>query len=188
MNLDELIQKIKNNKKHHFLYHFTDEVNLPSISNHGLLSKKYMRSKNLWPLATGGNTLSHDLDKIRDIDSYVSLCMTRDHSMEYMAKKDGRLHNSVYLAISPEVLKIKETLVAFGIANSNNVEILPIEDAIMKLDTEVIYDYTDWSDPLIQQRLRAAKKIEILVKNCVPLGLIAGFFNGNPSCLLSQFK
>ena len=177
MTVDELIDKIKKSSQHKHLYHFTDEANFPSISTKGLLSKKRMREEGWWPpLATGGNALSHDLDTHRGIDPYVSLCMTRSHRMEFLAQRDGRLPNPRYLGIHPEVLKIGGTRIAFGVANANGVEILSVEDAVLRLDAEVLYERTNWSDPAVQQRLQAAEKFEVLVPNNVPIDLIAGVF------------
>ncbi|RFC64372.1 DUF4433 domain-containing protein [Fulvimarina endophytica] len=177
MNLDKLINMMNRSNQHKYLYHFTDEANFPSISAKGLISKERMRAEGWWPpLATGGNPLSHDLDTYRGIDPYVSLCMTRNHRMKFLAQKDGRLPNPRYLAIRPEVLKIEGTRIAFGVANANDVEILPVEEAILKLDVEVLYERTEWSDPTVQQRLQAAEKLEVLVPHTVPVELLAGVF------------
>lgn len=175
MTLQELVDHIKNSKQHRALYHFTDESNLASINQHGLLSKTAMRDQGWWPpSATGGNALSHDLDTRQGIDPYVSLCLTQSHKMKYIANKDGRLPSPKYLEISPEVLLIQGTRVAFGIANANGVDILPIENAIERLDIEVLYSRTDWSNGNIQNRLQIAEKCEVLIPNSVPRNLILG--------------
>jgi hypothetical protein len=177
MTVEELVQFINASTQHKTLYHFTDEVNFPSISQHGLLSKEQLRVRGLWPpLATGGNELSWQLDQHRGIDPYVSLCMTRNHGMKFKAHQDGRLPNPRYLAIKPEVLQIAGTRIAFGVANANNVEILPIADGVDRLDAEVLYTRTDWNDPAINLRLRAAEKFEVLIPNTVPRELITGYF------------
>lgn len=177
MTVDELIDIIKKSSQHKYLYHFTDEANFPSISARGLLSKQRMREEGWWPpLATGGNALSHDLDTRRGIDPYVSLCMTSSHRMKFLAQRDGRLPNPRYLRIQPEVLKIEGTCIAFGVANANEVEILPVAEAVQKLDVEVLYERTNWSDPAVQQRLQAAEKFEVLVPHNVPIDLISGAF------------
>ncbi len=174
MTLDELIDTIEKSRQHHFLYHFSDEANFNSIGGRGLISKETMKAEGWWPDAPGGNTLSWSLDTHRGIDPYVSLCLTTNHSMKFIAERDGRLKNARYLAISPKVLKTPGTRIAFGIANGNDVEILPIEEALEKLDVEVLYSRTNWSDPTIQQRLRAAEKLEVLIPNAVPRNLIEG--------------
>ena len=176
MNTKQLVAHIKASTQHKYLYHFTDEANFPSIDSRGLLSKEKMRLQGWWPHATGGNELSRQLDTDRGIDAYVSLCMTTNHKMKYLAEKAGRLTNPRYLAIMPEVLELEGTKVAFGVANSNNVEILLVSEAIPKLDLEVLYTRTDWSNPDIQTRLQAAEKFEVLVLNGVPRKMIVGIF------------
>jgi hypothetical protein len=177
MTVEQLIALINASTQHKTFYHFTDEANFPSISEHGLLSKEQLRSRGLWPpLAAGGNELSWHLDEVRGIDPYVSLCMTRNHGMKFLAHRDGRLPNPRYLAIKPEVLQIPGVRVALGIANANAVEILPIADAVDRLDIEVLYSRTDWRDPSINMRLRAAERFEVLVPNAVPRELIIGYY------------
>lgn len=177
MSIERLIALISASPQHNTLYHFTDESNFGSIDKHGLLSKTKLRETGLWPpAATGGNALSWHLDTVRGIDPYVSLCMTRNHGMKFLAKQDGRLPNPRYLAIKPEVLLIDGVRVAFGVANANGVEILSLKDAVDKLDTEVLYSRTNWGDPAINQRLRAAERMEILVPDAVPRNLVTGVY------------
>ena len=112
---------------------------------------------------------------MRGIDPYVSLCFTYNHPMKYLAHKDGRLPNPRYLLISPDVLKVPGVQIAFGVANANDTEIFPLAEALDRLDHEVIYTRTNWSDPDIQTRLRAAEKMEILVPDGVARNLILGY-------------
>jgi hypothetical protein len=46
------------------------------------------------------------------------------------------------------------------------------------IDYEVLYSPTNWSDPLVQQRLQTAEKYEILVPRAIPLDLVRNFHNG----------
>lgn len=59
-----------------------------------------------------------------------------------------------------------------GVSNKSSVTPLPAADLIPKLDLEVIYSRTDWNDPAINERLKAAERCEILVPDCVPLKYI----------------
>jgi len=177
MSVDDFINLIRKSTQHIYLYHFTDHANFPSISQNGLLSKEQMRKRGLWPpLKTGGNALSHSLDLQCGVDPYVSLCFTRNHPMKFLAVSDGRLTDPRYLAIDPSVLTLPGVRVTMGVANSNNVENLSVQEALAKLDAEVIYTRTDWSDPEVNLRLRAAEKCEILVPNQVPVEYIKGFY------------
>ena len=177
MPVASLLKIILASTQHKTLYHFTDEANFQSIGLHGLLSKQQLRARGLWPPpAAGGNQLSWDLDLHRGIDPYVSLCFTRNHGMKFLAQQDGRLPNPRYIAIKPEILLTPGANVAFGVANANDVEILSVTDAADRLDIEVLYNRTDWNDPAINMRLRAAEKFEILIPNAVPRDFIVGVF------------
>lgn len=177
MTVEELIKFIQSSTQHRTLYHFTDEANFQSIREHGILSKEQLRLRGLWPPpAAGGNQLSWQLDQDRGIDPYVSLCMTRNHGMRFLAHQDGRLPNPRYLAIKSEVLRIPGTRIALGVANSNGVEILQVAEAVDRMDVEVLYSRTDWKDPAINLRLRAAEKFEVLIPDAVPCELIVGYY------------
>ena len=177
MTVEEFIKIIEASTQHTTLYHFTDEANFSSIDEHGLLSKAELKKRQLWPpAATGGNDLSHQLDNARGIDPYVSLCLTRNHGMQFVATKDGRLKKPRYLGIKPQVLLIAGTRMAFGIANANDVKIVPMVDAIDQLDREVLYTRTNWSDPAVNKRLSAAEKFEVLVPDSVPRDQILGYY------------
>jgi hypothetical protein len=102
--------------------------------------------------------------------------MTRNHGMKFLAHQAGRLPNPRYLAIQPEVLEIPGTRIALGVANANDVELLSVADAIDRLDVEVLYTRTDWKDPAINLRLRAAEKFEVLIPAAVPRALITGYY------------
>ncbi len=171
MTIEELIQKIKSSTQHKTLYHFTANENLDSIKEYGLLSKQKLKEKNLWPPPSpGGNELSRNLDQQSGIDRYVSLCMTQNHPMEYKLRMTGK--HITYLKILPEILKMDGVKVAFGIANGNDMPILPIEKAIDGLDINVLYNRTDWSDPEMQARLCTAEKYEVLIPDKVSLKFI----------------
>lgn len=176
MTIDELIAHINGSNQHRYLYHFTDESNFPTIAERGLVSKSQMRAEGWWPATTGGNELSHQLDDYRGISDYVSLCFTRNHPMKFLANRDGRLPSPRYLGIKTEVLRFPGVRVAFGVANANETAIMDLADAIAHMDLEVLYSRTDWRDPQVQARLRAAEKMELLVPNGVPLDLIARIF------------
>ena len=81
-----------------------------------------------------------------------------------------------YLGITTEVLRIPGVRLAFGVANANDTAILDLPNAIDQMDLEVLYSRTDWRDPQINARLKAAEKMELLVPHHVPVQLIAGAF------------
>ena len=154
-------------------YHFTDKRNLLSIRQHGLLSMRIIRERNVI-VAPGGNDWSLDADRRSGMDGYVHLCFFDEHPMEYLATKDGRIKESKFLKISPEVLLKEGTLITDMVANRSDALPKSAEEMIPKLDLKVIYTRTDWKDPKVQERLRAARRCEILVPHSISTKLIRG--------------
>ncbi len=175
MSLEEFIHCVKAGHIHKTLYHFTDIDNLPSIHANGLLSKEQLRIGGIEPKRPGGNDLSHRLDREKGIFDHVSLCLTLNHPMKYVAQSDGRISHPRYLRIRPEIVVTEGVLFSFGVANATEVRIVALKEALPAMDLEVLYRRTDWSDPEIQQRLRAAEKYEILIPRSVPVHMILDF-------------
>ncbi len=94
--------------------------------------------------------------------------------MEYRATQEGRIENSVYLQIAPEVIELEGIMFAPDVSNKSGVKLLTLEEALTAMDFEVIYTRTDWRDPAIQARRKVAKKYELLVPRQVPADLIRG--------------
>ncbi len=161
------------------LFHFTDRRNLVSIREHGgLLALAEMKRRGIQIPAPGGNQWSHDVDGMRGLDEYVHLCFRWTHPMEYVARADGRITDSVFLNVHPEVLRWEGVLFTPDVSNKSGVQAHPIEEAANMIDFEVLYSWTDWRDPAIRERLSQAEKSEILVPRFIPLDLIRNFPNG----------
>lgn len=80
----------------------------------------------------------------------------------------------MFLQVHPTVLDWSDVRFAPDIANKTGVSHYSIEEALEQdlIDFEVLYTWTDWSDPEIQQRLRRAERFEVLVPHRIPLELI----------------
>ena len=104
------------------------------------------------------------------MDRYVHLCFRSNHPMEYLARQDGRVVNSIFLEIHPSVLQFEGVRFTADVSNKSGVESVSIAKAV--IDYEVLYTRTDWSDPAIQQRLKQVEKYEVLVPCCIPLSHI----------------
>lgn len=153
------------------LYHFTDRRNLESIRlNNGLHPYRDLVKQKIVIPAPGGNQWSHDADEMFGVDRYVHLCFRSQHPMEYVARQDGRITDSIFLQIHPSVLQIPGVLFTNDVSNKSGVTPVAITDAV--IDYEVLYTRTDWSDPLIQQRLKQIEKYEVLVPCFIPLSHI----------------
>lgn len=171
-NIEKLVEILKRTRNSFF--HFTDTRNLPLIRESGLLSIKAQREQQRVAIAPGGNDWSFDADRRSGMDDYVHLCFFNEHPMEWLARQQGRIESSTFLRIEPEALKISGVLIADVVANRADAQPRPAEDMITQIDLKVIYTRTDWKDPAIQERLKAARKYEILVPKCIPLDLIKG--------------
>lgn len=152
-------------------YHFTDTRNLPSIRANGLLSMHELRQRRII-VALGGNRWSLDADQRSGMDRYVHLCFFKEHPMEYVAVKDGRIGDSRFLKIDPTVLMSDGVLISKEVSNKAGALPQPADKMINELDLKVIYTRTDWKDSKIQGRLREARKSELLVPDHIAIDLI----------------
>lgn len=161
------------------VYHFTDRRNLALIRElGGLYPLVELNERKVKVPAPGGNEWSHDADQIKGMDRYVHLCFKSNHPMEFLARQEGRILDSIFLQVHPEVLHWDGVLFTPGVSNKAGIPIYPMEEAAQHIDFEVLYSRTDWRDPAIQQRLQQAEKSEILVPCKIPLDLIRNFPNG----------
>ena len=169
MKVDELVSWLAKNNISFF--HFTDTRNLPSIRESGLLSMREMRRLHILPAVTGGNQWSLEADVGCGMDAYVHLCFRKNHPMEFLAKKDGRIQQTTFLKIDPAVLLL-DALVCDGVSNKAGVVPGPPVEKFHELDWEVLYQRTDWTDPLVKERLKVVSKYEVIVPTRVPKELI----------------
>ncbi len=155
------------------LYHFTDRRNLPLIKEMGgLFPIALLDQKNIKVPAPGGNEWSRDADAPKGMGNYVHLCFRSTHPMEYVARQDGRITDSIFLQIHPSVMQFEGVRFTNDVANKAGVESIPIAEAEAQVDFEVLYTRTDWRDQAIKARLSNAEKYEVLVPHVIPLAYI----------------
>lgn len=88
-----------------FLYHFTDISNISSIKkNNGLYSWAFCLRNNIIIPRPGGDELSRNLDKGKGTENYVRLSFCKDHPMKFIAKRDGRINETIELICKPELI------------------------------------------------------------------------------------
>jgi len=161
------------------LYHFTDRRNLDLIRElGGLYPLAELRRRGIEVPAPGGNEWSWDADQYKGFDEYVHLCFRATHPMEYAARADGRIADSIFLMVHADVTHWDGVLFTPDVANKSGVKAYPINEAAEMIDFEVLYTRTDWKNAAIQQRLRQAEKYEVLVPQAIPLEMIRNFPNG----------
>ena len=161
------------------IWHFTDKSNLESIiDNGGILSLRRITENNIAVSVYGGNQWSHDADRYKGLDNYVHLSFVDDHPMLYVAKKEGRIQEPIWLQIDISVLMTPGTMYSIDVSNKSGVELLDNNAAVQQIDFDVLFTYMDWRNPEIQQRRKNAVKSEILIPGIVPLDKIMGYKNG----------
>ena len=152
------------------LYHFTDRRNLPMIRElGGLYPLAQLDQKKVKVPAPGGNEWSRDADGLKGMGNYVHLCFRSTHPMEFVARQDGRITDTIFLQIHPSVMQFDGVRFTEDVANKAGVESVAIADAESLIDFEILYTRTDWKDPAIRARLTQAEKYEVLVPRVVPL-------------------
>ncbi len=162
MAIVDFVSLIRRSNQQKTFYHFTDSSNIPSIKKNGLLSMSEIRKRGL-DHVPGGNELSHNLDIRYGWDRYVHLCFRRKHRMAEQIVSEGRIATATWLAIDPAIASLPGVLITPDNAVKTGVTAYPVDEAIKKLDLNVLYDWTDWSDSGTNARLRAAERYEILV-------------------------
>lgn len=157
-------------------FHFTDTRNLDSIRrSEGLFSRRELKRRGISIPVPSGDDWSHRTDDRNGLDTYVHLCLVKDHPMEYVARQEGRIDQTRLIKIDPNVLFEEGVRFTGEVANKSGVPLLTIALALESLDFSVIYDWTDWRDPEISKRRASAKKYELLVPVGIPLRLLRGF-------------
>ncbi len=160
MNIDRLVDFMSAHNKS--LYHFTDRRNIESIRANGLMSMRLMKEAGIAPVACGGNDWSLEADVQCGMDCYVHLGLTTSHPLEFKAKNEGRIEPA-YIRVDPSILKIPGVMFTPDVANKSGIEPEALETGLDKLDLEVIFCKTDWKDAAIKERLKVARKCEIIV-------------------------
>ena len=145
----------------------------------GLLSLVELERKGIDIPISGGNDWSHNADKLKNVQEYIHLAFVDDHPMLYIAtEKEKRILNPVWLKIDSSILLEDNVRYTLGVSNKSGMQILQPEEAREQIDFEVLFTRTDWKDPEIQARRKAAKKSEILVPDFVPIEKILDYKNG----------
>lgn len=90
------------------LYHFTDERNLPSIAERGLLP--WTSLDGVEGAIISSSRESRNIHLQKGLADCVSLCFRPDHPMLYTAKQAGRIEKHVWLKVSLDALLAQQTV------------------------------------------------------------------------------
>jgi hypothetical protein len=175
MEIADFLTYVAASTQHKRFYHFTDRRNLDSIRAHGLLCTAELRRLGMLPnVVTGGDANSRASDTRNGVDKYVCLCFTTGHPMRHVAANDERKLDPVWLQIDPAVITLPGVMVTNAPSNQNGVVPHAANTGLGVLDLEIIYKWTDWTNPVFKARIAIADKYEVLVPGSVPIGRILG--------------
>jgi hypothetical protein len=169
-------QKILQKKGINELYHFTDLSNLKSIkANGGLFSWFYCDLNNIVIPMPGGSLGSRQNDSMNGKKDFVRVAYNKEHPMLFIAEKDGRISNSIWLNIDIEVAYFENTefsdknaaafssykpIIGKEVSNLENVRF----EILRKAQRVKHYNLADDEKPFNQA--------EVLVKTWIPLEYI----------------
>lgn len=162
------------------IWHFTDKLNLDSIQEHGLLSRKTLNDKGIKIPVPGGNDWSQDADDRKGLDAYVHLCFLRNHPMQFLAVQEKRIQNPIWLKVNASVMLAPEVKFTSEVSNKSGVRLLNHNEAVSEIDFEILLPpFVDWrGKPDIHDRRNAAEKSEILIPDIVDIDEILEVQNG----------
>jgi hypothetical protein len=162
-------------------YHFTDRVNLKSIKeNGGLYSWFYCDMNNIVIPKPGGSMGSRQNDTTNGKKDFVRIAFNKEHPMLFIAEKDGRISNAIWLNIDLKVAYFKNTefsdknAAAFSsykpkIGNEVNYLENVRFDILKKAERVKHYNLSDDEKPYNQA--------EVLVKTWIPIEYITNINN-----------
>ena len=114
------------------LYHFTDERNIESIKEKGLLSGAKLFAKynmkfdiDFFPASTRE---SRRLDKIKDLNNYVRLSGHMNHPMARMALEEKRIEKIAWIELDFKIIFNPQFEVRFSDENANSKEAIITSD------------------------------------------------------------
>tara|TARA_R110002012_G_scaffold316390_1_gene531285 strand:+ start:528 stop:1049 length:522 start_codon:yes stop_codon:yes gene_type:complete len=160
-------------------YHFTDSSNLESIrAQGGLLSLAELGRRQVQGFTPGGNQWSHDSDRRKGVDDYVHLSFLKEHPMEYRAKEDGRINETVWFKINPAIVYEAGVLFVNDVSNKAGVETFGFAEVEENIDLEALYRYLDWKCAENRERRNACVKSEVLIPRFIALANMRIVENG----------
>lgn len=92
------------------LYHFTDRANISSIKkNQGLYSWYFCDNNSIQILKPGGSPQSRQNDTTNGKKDFVRLAFNKEHPMLYIAQKEHRVTDPIWLEVDTEVVLWEST-------------------------------------------------------------------------------
>jgi hypothetical protein len=158
-------------------YHFTDQSNLKSIKeNGGLFSWFYCNLNNIVIPMPGGSLGSRQNDSTNGKKDFVRVAFNKEHPMLFIAKKDGRISNAIWLNIDIEVAYFENTefsdvnAAAFSSYKPEiGTEVSKLKNVRFNILSKGYFD--------INEEEKKYYQAEVLVKTWIPLEYITNINN-----------
>jgi hypothetical protein len=177
-NSSELISMLVNYLVAHGrpLFHATDETNLPSIAQHGLLSELERQARGIVPQFSGGNARTRALDDRYGLLDFVFLGFFGSGIMP-AHKHEQHRRRSRTLYIHPHILHIRGARIAIGRANHARTSSYSVARATQEMDgvvfEKLITGDSDWGD-IPPWKINKVLDYEVLIPAHVPPEYIVG--------------
>ncbi|MCZ2222617.1 MAG: DUF4433 domain-containing protein [Chitinophagales bacterium] len=170
INWQDYLKVIADNNIIH-LYHFTDLSNIESIKKYGgLYSWFYCDKNNVCISKPGGNLVSREFDKRKNLENFVRLSFCENHPMLFVAKNDGRISNPIILKCDTEIILYKNTL--FSNCNANKTEAIINESFELFRNLRFDIFKKKYFDINKDNTLKSYYQAEVLVAEHLPIKYI----------------
>ncbi len=152
------------------LYHVTDERNLLSIAQHGILSKEQIEERGIECFYPGGNHRTWRLDRRAGLWDQVFLGF---HAFTRMPTHHDKWHRRPYtIHVDPRVSHLPGVRIALGCANHAHRKVLPVDRAVAEMDQQAFLaaflEMPNAEDDSFSRRRAQTAHYEILVPSVVP--------------------
>lgn len=149
------------------LYHFTDRRNLESIrSQGGLHPLSDLVTRGVKVPAPGGNQWSRDADELKGMGHYVHLCFRSNHPMEYLARQDGRIGDSIFLEIHASVMQFPDVMFTPDVSNKAGVQAVPIAQSPKRSNSSTSKCFTPGRTGRIKQFNNVSSRLRNMKFSC----------------------
>lgn len=152
-----------------YVYHFTDESNLKSITEcGGLFSWPYLERHGIEVPVPGGDKLSRDLDTKKGAQNYVRFSFCANHPMLFVMRKAKRIFKPRILKGAAELIYLEGT----KFCNMNATRNEAVIDESLDYLGEFRFDLFAKFYPHLPQEEKPYYQAEILIEEFVPLRYI----------------
>lgn len=140
-------------RKDKYLYHLTDLCNMESIITHGLLSRAQLQNTEAGFVDIADKSI---INKRGNLEYFVPFHFVPDTAFDYVVKRDNREKQLVYICISKNYARSRESYILLSHPTSNYAQVpCSFDDGISKLDWDSIESPYAFMNPVSKQNKMA---------------------------------